>query len=90
MANNDELHARLAADIAKMFNPPEPVEQPETVEPEGVPNGTLETEQPEPPGKGVMIPSAGNHPDYKVAEGIQESMENPFAKLMRLIEQNNG
>ncbi|NOQ57204.1 hypothetical protein [Mycolicibacterium fortuitum] len=75
--SNDDLRARLAADIQKMFAPPEPVEP----EPE-----------PEPPSKGNVIPSAGQAPGYESYPAINE-LVNPtdkYAQLLKLIDQNNN
>lgn len=81
MSNDDDLRARLAADIQKMFAPPEPAEPELTAEPE-----------PELPSKGVFIPSAGNRPDHDSAIALAEQLENardPFAKLRKLLDQQN-
>lgn len=73
---NDELQARLAADIANMFAPAESVEPPEIEEPEA-----------EPPTKGNVIPSAGQKPGYEqyAAIGEQVNPEDKYEHLARLL-----
>ncbi|MGY1994711.1 hypothetical protein [Mycolicibacterium fortuitum] len=82
MANDDDLRARLAVDIQKMFAPPEPVEPELTAEPEP---------EPEPLSKGNIIESAGQSPGYEAIPAMGELVNptDPYARLLKLIEQNN-
>lgn len=78
--SNDDLRARLAADIQKMFAPPEAVEPVAESEPE-----------PEPLSKGNIIESAGQSPGYEAIPAMGELVNptDPYARLLKLIEQNN-
>lgn len=77
--SNDDLRARLAADIQKMFAPPEAVEPVAESEPE-----------PEPLSKGNIIQSAGQSPGYEAISAMNEQINptDPYAQLMKLIEKN--
>ncbi|NOR04439.1 hypothetical protein HGK72_30830 [Mycolicibacterium fortuitum] len=95
MSNDEDLHARLADHLDRMFYPHKYQDEgtsdiPEDLADEPViESDSIAESEPELPGKGNVIPGAGNIPDPKAAQEYAESLKNPYHKVVEMVEQQN-